>query len=66
VLSISESCVEFSNDSAFVYTVKSEKPQEFDRKYVKAGLSDGINIEILEGLKMNDKVRGNEIIETKK
>lgn len=66
VLSISESCVEFSNDSAFVYTVKSEKPQEFDRKYVKAGLSDGINIEIFEGLKMNDKVRGNEIIETKK
>lgn len=66
VLSIPESCIEFSNDSAFVYTVKSEKPQEFDRKYVKTGLSDGINIEIIEGLKINDKVRGNEIIETKK
>lgn len=66
VLSIPESCIEFSNDSAFVYTVKSEKPQEFDRKYVKAGLSDGINIEIIEGLKLNDKIRGNEIIETKK
>ena len=46
--------------------VKSEKPQEFERKSVKVGLSDGINIEITEGLKLTDKVRGNEIIETKK
>jgi HlyD family secretion protein len=46
--------------------VKNEKPQEFERKQVKAGLSDGINIEILEGLKLNEKVRGNEIIETTK
>lgn len=66
VLSIPESCIEFSNDSAFVYAVKNEKPQEFDRKHVKVGLSDGINIEVVEGLKLNDKVRGNEIIETKK
>ena len=66
VLSIPESCIEFSNDSAFVYTVKNEKPQEFERKNVKVGLSDGINIEIVDGLKLNDKVRGNEIVETKK
>lgn len=66
VVSVPESCIEFSNDSAFVYMVKSEKPQEFERKSVKVGLSDGINIEITEGLKLTDKVRGNEIIETKK
>ncbi|MDO5664058.1 MAG: efflux RND transporter periplasmic adaptor subunit [Bacteroidia bacterium] len=66
VLSIPESCIEFSNDSAFVYTVKNEKPQEFDRKNVKVGLSDGINIEIVDGLKLKDRVRGNEIIEKKK
>ena len=66
MLSIPESCIEFSNDSAFVYTVKNEKPQEFERKNVKVGLSDGINIEIVDGLKLNDKVRGNEIVETKK
>ncbi len=66
VLSIPESCIEFSNDSAFVYTVKNEKPQEFERKNVKVGLSDGINIEIVDGLKLNDKVRGNEIVEVKK
>lgn len=66
VLSIPENCIEFSGDSAFVYTLKSEKPQEFDRKNVKVGLSDGINIEVMAGLKLNDKVRGNEIVEKKK
>ena len=66
VLMIPETCIEFSNDSSFVYVVKNESPQEFDRKYVTVGLSDGINIEIIDGLKLDDKVRGNEIIEKKK
>ncbi len=66
VVSVPESCIEFSNDSAFVYMLKNEKPQEFEKKFVKVGLSDGINIEVTEGLKLNDKVRGNEIIESKK
>ena len=66
VLTIPESAVEFSGDSAFVYLVKNEKPQEFDRHPVKIGLSDGINIEVTEGLKVNDKIRGTEIIEEKK
>ena len=66
VLSVPESCIEFSNDSAYVYMLKSEKPQEFERKFVKVGLSDGINIDVTEGLKTDDKVRGNEIIESKK
>ncbi len=66
VLTIPESSIEFSGDSAFVYVVKTEKPQQFERKPVKIGLSDGIQIEITEGLSLNDKVRGTEIIETKK
>lgn len=66
VVTIPESTVEFSGDSAFVYTVKSETPQEFERKHVKTGLSDGIRIEVTEGLKENDKIRGMEVIEDKK
>lgn len=66
VLTIPESSVEFSGDSAFVYIVKNEKPQEFERKNVKIGLSDGINIEVTDGLALNDKIRGPEIIEEKK
>ncbi|MGV8962856.1 MAG: efflux RND transporter periplasmic adaptor subunit [Candidatus Saccharimonadaceae bacterium] len=66
VLTIPESSIEFSGDTAFVYMVTNEKPQEFKRTPVKIGLSDGIKIEVTEGLKVNDKIRGNEIIETKK
>lgn len=66
VLTIPESSVEFSGDSAFVYLLKTEKPQEFERHPVKIGLSDGIKIEVIEGLKANDKIRGTEIVEEKK
>ena len=66
VLTIPESSVEFNGDTAFVYLVTNQKPQEFQRKPVKIGLSDGIKIEVTDGLKVNDKIRGNEIIETKK
>ncbi len=62
VMMIPETCIEFSNDSSFVYIVKNENPQEFDRKHVSVGLSDGINIEVIDGLKLDDKIRGNEII----
>lgn len=63
VVVVPESSVSFSNDSAFVYTVKDEnaKPQVFDKKFVKVGLSNGINIEIKEGLAVGDKIRGNEV-----
>ncbi len=65
ILTIPESSVEFSGDTTFVYLVTNQKPQEFQRKPVKIGLSDGIKIEITDGLKENDKIRGNEIVETK-
>lgn len=68
VISIPESTISFSNDSAYVYVLKNEKgkEQEFDKKYVKTGLSDGINVEVKSGLKEGDKIRGNVILEEKK
>ena len=66
VLTIPESSIEFSNDSAYVYTVKQEKPeQKFDKHFIKIGLSDGIKVEVKEGLTAKDKIRGN-AIDTKK
>ncbi|MDD4158284.1 MAG: efflux RND transporter periplasmic adaptor subunit [Proteiniphilum sp.] len=65
VVTIPESAVEFSGDSTFVYLVKSEKPQTFERKQVEIGLSDGIHIEVTEGLQENDKIRGSQIIDKK-
>jgi HlyD family secretion protein len=62
VVSVPESAIEFSNDSAYVHKVKAEKPEQVFEKYpIKIGLSNGINIEIKEGLTMDEKVRGNAI-----
>lgn len=62
VLTIPESSVEFSNDSAFVYKVKEEKPKQvFEKSQVKIGVSDGVKVEVKEGLKAEDKIRGNKI-----
>lgn len=65
VLIIPENCTEFSGDSIFVYLLKTEKPQTFERKQVQVGISDGIRIQIKEGLNEKDKVRGLEKIKTK-
>ncbi len=66
VMIIPESTVEFSNDSAFVNIMKQEKPEQlFERKHIKIGMSDGINIEVISGLKMKDKLRGNKIEKAK-
>lgn len=62
VITIPESTIEFSNDSAFVYKVIAEKPEQvFEREQVEIGLSDGIKIEIRKGLTLEDKIRGNVI-----
>ncbi|MDD4761174.1 MAG: efflux RND transporter periplasmic adaptor subunit, partial [Bacteroidaceae bacterium] len=60
VISVPEGAVEFSNDSTFVYILKkNEKTQVFERRQVTVGISNGIDIEIKHGLKLNEKVRGN-------
>lgn len=59
VLAIPESALEFEGDSTFVYV---KKDGNFTRQAVTTGLSDGINIQITNGLKEGDKVRGSEII----
>lgn len=66
-ISVPEASLEFSGDSAFVYVLTSDKPkQQFERRSVVTGLSDGIFIEIKKGLKVGDKVRGIEIIKEEK
>lgn len=62
VMVIPENTVEFSNDSAFVNVLKEEKPkQTYNRKFVKVGMSDGISIEVIKGLTLKDRLRGNKI-----
>jgi len=61
VLAVPESTVEFKNDSTFVYVLTDSVPsQKFSRRAVITGMSDGIQIEIKNGLNVNEKVRGAE------
>ena len=64
VLSVPESALEFSGDSTFVYVKDAEGG--FARTAVKTGLSDGLRIEIKEGVSLGQTVRGNQIFEEKK
>ena len=63
VLSVPESAIEFIGDSTFVYVVKEQGAQkQYERQPVVTGLSDGVNIEIKQGLTADQKVRGPQII----
>lgn len=68
VLTVPESSVTFSNDSSFVYVLKDtiDSKQNFDKRQVKIGLSDGIKVEIVSGLKKGDRIRGNEVTDMPK
>jgi HlyD family secretion protein len=59
VLVIPESLLKFEKDSSFV-EVETDS-QKFEKRFVKVGLSDGINIEVLNGLTVSDKIKGEKI-----
>ena len=58
-ISVPEAALEFKDDSTFVYVLTDSVPQQnFERRIVQTGLSDGISIEVRQGLKVGEKVRG--------
>ena len=72
VLSIAEAAVHTQNDSNFVELLTDTtkigdgyNTQNIEKRLVLTGMSDGINIEITEGLKEGDLVRGNPITNIK-
>jgi HlyD family secretion protein len=56
VLAIPEGLLKFEKDSAFVEI--ETLPQKFEKRFVKTGLSDGINIEIVSGITKEDRLKG--------
>ncbi len=62
VLSVPESALQFEGDKTYVYLVTENG---YERRDVVTGLSDGVNIEIKEGLSAGEKVRGNQILNEK-
>ena len=58
-LSIPEAALEFSGDTTFVHVLKDSVPvQRYERIRVVTGLSDGVNIQVCEGVKDGQLVRG--------
>ncbi len=55
VLAIREALVQYDNDKPYVEIETA--PQTFVRKDVKLGLSDGIKVEVLEGVTKTDKIK---------
>lgn len=59
ILTIPEATVEFVGDSTFVYILTDTVPQHiYRRQSISTGISDGINIEIKDGLDSKAIVRG--------
>lgn len=59
-LTIPESTIEFSGDSTFVYVlIDSEPTQQWKRVAITTGISDGMNIEIKDGIDKTAILRGN-------
>lgn len=66
VLTLPEGCVEFRNDSAFVKVETQAEPEQlFEERVIKVGLSDGIHVEVIEGVTAEDPVRGDKINQSK-
>jgi HlyD family secretion protein len=55
VLAIKESLLQFDKEETFVEVEIA--PQKFERRKLKTGLSDGVTMEIVEGLTKTDKVK---------
>ena len=66
VMVISESLIKFEKEGDSAYVEIETQPQVFEKRYIKTGLSDGVNIEVKDGVGMNDKIKGQKQEEVKK
>lgn len=62
VLTLSEECISMRNGKPAVCLLRDTASTAVDTVEVQTGLSDGLKIEIISGLKEGDIVRGNEIL----
>ena len=64
VMAIPESVMSFEKEKPYVEVEKT--PGIFEKKFIKTGLSDGIYIEVLEGLQKTDKLKMPQLAEKDK
>jgi HlyD family secretion protein len=66
ILVIPESLIKFEKEGDSAYVEIEIQPQVFEKRYIKTGLSDGVNIEVKDGLGISDKLKGQKQEEVKK
>ena len=57
VMAISESLLQFDRDTEEPYVEIVIGEQKFERRDVEIGLSDGVNVELISGISMEDKIK---------
>ncbi|CAL65187.1 efflux RND transporter periplasmic adaptor subunit [Christiangramia forsetii] len=57
VLAIKEALVQFDDETEQPYVEVETGDQEFNRKDIELGISDGINVEVKSGVEKNDKIK---------
>jgi len=57
VVAIKESLVQFDEETKKPYVEVEVGDQKFDRQNIKLGISDGINVEVKDGLSKDDKIK---------
>ncbi|MDF2448587.1 MAG: family efflux transporter, subunit [Bacteroidota bacterium] len=62
VMVIPESALQFEKERVFVEVEST--PQVFEKRFIKTGLSDGINIEVIDGIKKTDKLKLQQLSES--
>jgi HlyD family secretion protein len=66
VMVIPESLIKFEKTGDSAYVEVETKPQVFEKRYINTGLSDGVNIEVKEGITKADKLKGAKVENDKK
>jgi HlyD family secretion protein len=56
-LAIPEALLQFDKKTEKPYVQVQVKEQEFERKDIETGISDGINVEILSGITIEDNIK---------
>ena len=55
VMAIPEALLKFDGDTAYVEVETGE--QQFEKRVIQTGLSDGINIQVISGIDENDRIK---------
>ena len=56
-MAISESLLQFDRKTEEPYVEIEIEDQKFERRDVKIGISDGVNVEIISGVSKDDKIK---------